>query len=177
MYGELHPDVIGFLERRHLNAAMQTEIPPKCAVTTGLLIALHHTAHGKNDVLDRVIEMDDHPWVSVPVDLSKEEQEAMRNRCRVSLRNRIRFILGKFVGPNAKDRSKLAKAGGSELADIRRCLNCLLRDTYVPMPGKRVESRKKSATQTKRGRAPGRVSTSESIGDVAPPTRWMADEE
>jgi hypothetical protein len=126
---------------------MQTEIAPKCAVTTGLLIALHHTAHGTDDVVDRVIEMDDHPWVSIPDDLSKEEHESMRKRCRHFLGDRIRSILKKFIGPHAKDRSKLTKAG-CDRADISRCLNCLLRDKYVSMPQKRFVSQKRSTSQT-----------------------------
>jgi len=82
MYVDLHPDVSGYLERRHLNTATHTELPPQCAVTTGLLIALHHTAHGKNDVLDRVIEMDVFPWMSVPECSSSEEEAALLKRRR-----------------------------------------------------------------------------------------------
>ena len=140
----------GYLERRHLNTAMQTEVPPQCAVTIGLLIALHHTAHGKNDVLDRVIEIDNHQWISDPTGLSKEDQEAMVKRCKKALYNRIVNILGKFTGPKGKERSRMLNPG-QEPVDISRCLNCLLRDTYVPMPerGKWVVSRKKSTAHTK----------------------------
>jgi hypothetical protein len=70
LFGDIHPDVNEFIQRRHLSAGIQVEIPPQCAVTTGLLLALHHTSHGKNDVLDRVIEMDDHPWMSIPAHLN-----------------------------------------------------------------------------------------------------------
>jgi hypothetical protein len=147
LYVDLHPDVSGFLERRHLNTVALTEVPPQCAVTTGLLVALHHTAHGKNDVLDRVIQMDDHPWISVPADLSKEDQQVLVKKRRKALSDRIDNFLSKLTGPKAKDRPRMVLAG-SEPTDISRCLNCLLRDTYVSMPGKREVFRKKSTTET-----------------------------
>jgi hypothetical protein len=132
MYVDLHPDVSGYLERRHLNIAMQTEIPPQCAVTTGLLIALHHTAHGKNDVLDRVIEMDEHPWMSVPTCSSGEEEAAAMKRHRGILCGRITDTLSKVVGSQAKDRARMLMSNKPE--DISRCLNRLLKERYVPMP-------------------------------------------
>jgi hypothetical protein len=97
LYVDLHPDVSGFLERRHLNTVALTEVPPQCAVTTGLLVALHHTAHGKNDVLDRVIQMDDHPWISVPADLSKEDQQVLVKKRRKALSDRIDNFLSKLT--------------------------------------------------------------------------------
>jgi hypothetical protein len=92
---------------------MQTELPPQCAVTTGLLIALHHTAHGKNDVLDRVIEMDIFPWMSVPECLSSEKEAASMKRRRKSLQSRFIETLGKVVGDRAKDRAKLVWCGSN----------------------------------------------------------------
>jgi hypothetical protein len=168
LYGDVHPDVGGFLERRHLNTVMQTEIPPQCAVTTGLLVALHHTAHGKNDVLDRVLEMDDHQWIKVPPNSSKEEQEAIIQKSKKFLSDRIRYILSKLTGANAKDRGRLVQRG-QEIADISRCVNCLLRDPYVCMPNKRVLSRKNMSCESKIDGA-----GTHSFGD---PLRSMGNEE
>jgi hypothetical protein len=165
LYGDLHPDVKGFLERRYLNAVVETETPPQCAVTTGLLVALHHTTRGNNDVLDRVIEMDDYPWISVPADLCKEDQEIMEKRRKKALYSRIVNVLSKLIGPKAKDRSRLVLAA-SEPEDISRCLNCLLRDTYVSMPEKRVVSRKKTIAQNETDGLSALVSTCQSVGEL-----------
>jgi hypothetical protein len=158
--------VNGFLQRRHLNVGIQTEIPPQCAVTTGLLLALHHTAHGKKDVLDLVIEMDDHPWLSVPADSSHDEKESIVKKCRKALHSRIANVLSKLTGQTAKDRAKLVRSG-SDPADISSCLNCLLRNKYVSMNEKQVVSRKKPTTHVEIVVVSASVSTSQSIGEVA----------
>jgi hypothetical protein len=45
-------------------------------MTTGLLVALQHTAHGKNDLVDCVMEMDTHEWLTTSNMDSEEDRDA-----------------------------------------------------------------------------------------------------
>jgi hypothetical protein len=70
---DFNPDVRSYLERLHSKMEILNEMPPSCPVTTGLLIAFHSIAHGKNDVVDRVIEMDTFKWIDVPAHTKTED--------------------------------------------------------------------------------------------------------
>ena len=139
-----HPEVEDYLMKRHRNVA-ELEEPPACRVTTGLLVALHYTAHGKNDVLDCVIEMDTHQWITVPDMASEEEQAAAVKRCRSTLHSRIKDRLEKVIGSGGKDRKQMALKD-SDPADTSNCLNCLLCEKYVSMPEKKKKRKRNSSS-------------------------------
>jgi hypothetical protein len=102
-YCNFDADVQGFINRRHFNSCMHTEVAPPCPVTTGLLIALHHTAHGKDDLVDRVMEMDNtrHPFSSS--DENQRGQVSALQRFRLDLKKKICATLCKVTG-QGKDR-------------------------------------------------------------------------
>ena len=141
-----HPEVKDYLMRRYDNVA-KTEVPPTCSVTTGLLVALHYTANGKNDVLDCVIDMDTHQWITVPDMASEEEQAAAVKRCRSTLHSRIKERLEKVIGSGGKDREKMAQKD-ADPADTSNCLNCLLCEKYVSMPEKKKKRKRDSSSTT-----------------------------
>jgi hypothetical protein len=61
VYGNFHPAVLAYLHSRHFNLGVTEMRPlPVCPVTTGLLVALHYTGHGKTDLVDIVIKMDNY---------------------------------------------------------------------------------------------------------------------
>jgi hypothetical protein len=123
-----HPDVGAYLSRRYNNEVKLTEVLPACPVTTGLLIALHHTAHGKNDLVDQVIEMDTHMWLNVSNMASEEEQAAAVKRCRKALQANITNTLGKVHGKGswrtrrAKDNTSTESAAATSITSIHECL-------------------------------------------------------
>jgi hypothetical protein len=137
------PAVLDYLTLRHKNVA-KTVVPPTCPVTTGLLVALHLTAHGKKDLLDCVIQMDTHPWITV-FDMTNEKEHARAViRCRARLLSRITDTLKKAVGRGGKGRVKVT-GKDSDPADTNKCLNRLLCEKYVPMPDK-IRKRKRDSS-------------------------------
>lgn len=59
--GNFSASMLDFLEQRHRNVRSLTAAVERCAVTTGLLILLKATGHGK-DPLAEVCEIDTHNW-------------------------------------------------------------------------------------------------------------------
>jgi hypothetical protein len=144
LYSDFQPEVVAYLRQRHRNEETPTEELPKCPVTTGLLIALHITGLGKsdlNDLVDIVIALDVYSWITIPDMASAKEQDAAAKRCRNRLRGRIKETLGKVAGKGGKDRLKMIHRD-TDPADIRKCLNRLLAESYVPMPCKVRKKRK-----------------------------------
>jgi hypothetical protein len=152
LHCNFQPEVVAYLTRRHRNVVIPAEDLPKCQVTTGLLIALRATAHItkfriNNDLVDVVIALDVHPWVTIPDTVSPEEQASAVMRCRNVLKNRIDDTLRKVTNHNAgglgagKDRAKMLFGG--DPADISKCLNRLLAEKYVCMPNKSRKKRKR----------------------------------
>jgi hypothetical protein len=141
LHCNFQPEVVAYLRRRHRNETSPTEELPKCPVTTGLLIALHLTAQGKNDVANCVLAMDTHQWITVPHMASPEEQAAAVKRCRCSMNSRLKDRLAKAVGKGGRDRAKMARKD-SDQAETSKCLNRLLTETYVPIPDKKRKRKK-----------------------------------
>ena len=98
-----------------------------------------------NDLVDVVIALDVHPWVTIPDTVSPEEQASAVMRCRNILRKKIDATLGKVAGREAKDRSKMTKKD-ADPTDISKCMNRLLTKTCVCMPNK-IKGRRSSATK------------------------------
>jgi hypothetical protein len=102
-----------YLKRRNNNTAADTEVPPKCPVTTGLLIALLYTGHGKDDLVERVIEIDTHPWLDVPNMCTEEEGASALKIIRSVLLKNIKATLSKAANVHGKDGRKLLYKGST----------------------------------------------------------------
>ena len=104
-------------------------MPPKCDVTTALLILLKVTGHGKQDLAEQVFAIDTYEWCSSYADAP---------RCKVT------STLGKVWGNKGVDRAKMLKSGADPV-DIKRCLTRRLHEDYVSMPAKK-QKRKRAST-------------------------------
>ena len=60
-HGNFSPSMLNFLEQRYRNVRSPNAAVEKCAVTTGLLVLLKATGHGK-DLLAEVCEIDTYDW-------------------------------------------------------------------------------------------------------------------
>ena len=105
-HGNFDPAVLDYLTLRHKNDS-KIVVPPTCPVATRLLVALHLTAHGKKDLVDCVIKMDTHPWITV-FDMTNEKEHARAViRCQARLISRITDTLKKAVGRGGKGRVEM----------------------------------------------------------------------
>ena len=110
-----------YLTRRHNSSVKKNEMPPKCDVTTALLILLKVTGHGKQDLTEQVLATDTYDWCSSGAD---------------ALRYKITGTLGKVWGDKGVDRKGMLKSG-ADSEDIKRCLTRRLHEDYVSMPTKK----------------------------------------
>ena len=96
-------------------------MPPKCDVTTALLILLKVTGHGKQDLAEQVFAIDTYDWCSSDAD---------------ALRYKITSTLGKVWGNKGVDRMRMLKSG-ADPEDTKRCLTRRLHENYVSIPTKK----------------------------------------
>ena len=115
VHGGFPAGVVNYLTRRENNTLRRNELPPKCAVTTALLIPLRVTANGKQDLMEKVPEMDTHEWVRETSDAPEER------RARERLRKKIEGTLKKVVGNKAVDRKLMIKPF-ADPNDIHKCM-------------------------------------------------------
>ena len=146
----MHPDVIGYLEQLANPTIKLIDkkrlIPPKCVVTTGLLVLLYATRAFDGDFVDTVIAMDTHPWLPHDPFLDPEQNTIARNNAVKALRRRIKEgTLHKVTSMNGTgtdtDR-KLITSNGSDYAAVKLCMERKLRNNYVSMPKKKGKKRK-----------------------------------
>ena len=146
----MHPDVIGYLEQLANPTIKLIDkkrlIPPKCVVTTGLLVLLYATRAFDGDFVDTVIAMDTHPWLPHDPFLDPEQNTIARDNAVKALRRRIKEgTLHKVTSMNGTgtdtDR-KLITSNGSDYAAVKLCMERKLRDNYVSMPKKKGKKRK-----------------------------------
>ena len=88
--------IVDYLTRRHNSLVKKDEMPPKCDVTTALLILLKVTGHGKQDLAEQVLAIDTHEWCSNGAD---------------ALRLAITRTLGKVWGKEGVDRKRMLLSG------------------------------------------------------------------
>ena len=120
-HGSFSSPIVDYLTRRHNSSLKKNEVPPKCDVTTALLILLKVTGHGKQDLAEQVFAIDTYEWCSSDAD---------------ALRYKITSTLGKVWGNKGVDRAKMLKSGADPV-DIKRCLTRRLHEDYVSMPAKK----------------------------------------
>ena len=118
-----------YLTRRHNSSLKKNEVPPKCDVTTALLILLKVTGHGKQDLAEQVFAIDTYEWCSSGAD---------------ALRYKITSTLGKVSGKEGVDRKRMLLSG-ADSEDIKRCLTRRLHEDYVSMPTKKQKRKRASA--------------------------------
>ena len=128
-HGSFSSPIVDYLTRRHNSSVKKNEMPPKCDVTTGLLILLKVTGHGKQDLAEQVFAIDTYEWCSSDAD---------------ALRYKITSTLGKVWGKEGVDRKRMLLSG-ADSEDIKRCLTRRLHEDYVSMPTKK-QKRKRAST-------------------------------
>ena len=106
-------------------------MPPKCDVTTALLILLKVTGHGKQDLAEQVLAIDTYDWCSSGAD---------------ALRYKITSTLGKVWGDKGVDRMRMLKSG-ADPEDTKRCLTRRLHENYVSIPTKKQKQKRKLVRQ------------------------------
>jgi hypothetical protein len=145
----LHSDVIGYLEQLANPTINHIEkkklIPPKCVMTTGLLVLLYATRAFGGDLVDTVIAMDTYPWLPTHDPFLDPEQNAIaRDNAVKALRRKIKEgTLHKvtFMNRTGPDRNKILAAGSDEAA-VGLCMERKLRDKYISMPNRKGKKRK-----------------------------------
>ena len=128
-HGCFSPAILDYLTRRDNSSVEKNEVPPKCDVTTALLILLKATGHGKQDLVEQVFAIDTYEWCSSDAD---------------ALRYKITSTLGKVWGNKGVDRMRMLKSG-ADPEDTKRCLTRRLHENYVSMPTKK-QKRKRAST-------------------------------
>ena len=127
-----------YLTRRHNSSLKKNEVPPKCDVTTALLILLKVTGRGKQDLVEQVLDIDTYEWCSCDADDSEHL------RMTKGLLYKITSTLGKVSGKEGVDRKRMLLSG-ADSEDIKRCLTRRLHEDYVSMPTKK-QKRKRAST-------------------------------
>ena len=61
-HGCFSPAILDYLTRRDNSSVEKNEVPPKCDVTTALLILLEVTGRGKQDLVEQVLDIDTYEW-------------------------------------------------------------------------------------------------------------------
>ena len=128
-HGCFSKTIVDYLTRCHNSSVKKNEMPPKCDVTTALLILLKVTGHGKQDLAEQVLAIDTYDWCSNGAD---------------GLRYKIMSTLGKVWGKEGVDRKRMLLSG-ADSEDIKRCLTRRLHEDYVSMPTKK-QKRKRAST-------------------------------
>ena len=131
-HGGFSPVILDYLTRRDNSSVEKNEVPPKCDVTTALLILLKATGHGKQDLVEQVFAIDTYDWCSSGAD---------------ALRYKITSTLGKVSGKEGVDRKRMLLSG-ADSEDIKRCLTRRLHENYVSMPTKRRKQERERASTT-----------------------------
>ena len=138
-HGGFSPVILDYLTRRENSSVEKNEVPPKCDVTTALLILLEVTGRGKQDLVEQVLDIDTYEWCSRYAD----DFEHLRMAKKL-LHYKITSTLGKVWGNKGVDRAKMLKSGADPV-DIKRCLTRRLHEDYVSMPAKK-QKRKRAST-------------------------------
>ena len=137
-HGSFSSPIVDYLTRRHNSSLKKNEVPPKCDVTTALLILLKVTGRGKQDLVEQVLDIDTYEWCSCDAD------DCEHLRMTKGLQYKITSTLGKVWGNKGVDRAKMLKSGADPV-DIKRCLTRRLHEDYVSMPAKK-QKRKRAST-------------------------------
>ena len=114
------------------------KVPPKCDVTTALLILLKVTGRGKQDLVEQVLDIDTYEWCSCDAD------DCEHLRMTKGLLYKITSTLGKVSGKEGVDRKRMLLSG-ADSKDTKRCLTRRLHEDYVSMPTKK-QKRKRAST-------------------------------
>ena len=129
-HGCFSKTIVDYLTRCHNSSVKKNEVPPKCDVTTALLILLKVTGRGKQDLVEQVLDIDTYEWCSCDAD------DCEHLRMTKGLQYKITSTLGKVWGNKGVDRAKMLKSGADPV-DIKRCLTRRLHEDYVSMPTKK----------------------------------------
>ena len=140
-HGSFSSPIVDYLTRRHNSSLKKNEVPPKCDVTTALLILLKVTGRGKQDLVEQVLDIDTYEWCSCDAD------DCEHLRMTKGLQYKITSTLGKVWGNKGVDRAKMLKSGADPV-DIKRCLTRRLHEDYVSMPTKRRKQERERASTT-----------------------------
>ena len=138
-HGCFSPAILDYLTRRDNSSVEKNEVPPKCDVTTALLILLEVTGRGKQDLVEQVLDIDTYEWCSRYAD----DFEHLRMAKKL-LHYKITSTLGKVWGNKGVDRMRMLKSG-ADPEDTKRCLTRRLHENYVSMPTKK-QKRKRAST-------------------------------
>ena len=137
-HGSFSSPIVDYLTRRHNSSLKKNEVPPKCDVTTALLILLKVTGRGKQDLVEQVLDIDTYEWCSCDADDSEHL------RMTKGLLYKITSTLGKVSGKEGVDRKRMLLSG-ADSKDTKRCLTRRLHEDYVSMPTKK-QKRKRAST-------------------------------
>ena len=137
-HGSFSSPIVDYLTRRHNSSLKKNEVPPKCDVTTALLILLKVTGRGKQDLVEQVLDIDTYEWCSCDADDSEHL------RMTKGLLYKITSTLGKVSGKEGADRKRMLLSG-ADSKDTKRCLTRRLHEDYVSMPTKK-QKRKRAST-------------------------------
>ena len=135
-HGCFSKTIVDYLTRCHNSSVKKNEVPPKCDITTALLILLKVTGRWKQDLVEQVLDIDTYEWCSCDADDSEHL------RMTKGLLYKITSTLGKVSGKEGADRKRMLLSG-ADSEDIKRCLTRRLHEDYVSMPTKKQKQKRK----------------------------------